>query len=201
MLEIPVNAFAAALTHAAVKDVRYYLKGVYLDCPRGRIVATDGHRLFCGQIPVSADQPVIVPRDAVEMLVKARKQVPVRARAGTLAAVSFSCDPKGAGRQVTLAILSTGFSLTVDPVDGAFPEYERVIPAETSGESAQYRPEYLVDASNALAIYGGRDRKKTSAHVEQNGTGAALATWQGINAFSVVMPMRASVPGDLDWYK
>lgn len=48
---LKVSALAAALKCAGVQDIRKYLNSVRIDFRAGHIVGTDGHRLFCGEIP------------------------------------------------------------------------------------------------------------------------------------------------------
>ena len=49
LVKVDFPAFIGAMTAKAKKDVRYYLEGVFID-PRGYLVATDGHRLFCAAV-------------------------------------------------------------------------------------------------------------------------------------------------------
>ena len=72
-LNIPARSFAAALKCAAKNDVRFYLNGVYLDLPKGRIVGTNGHVMFVGKIEAATLPAVIVPRDLIESALKSLK--------------------------------------------------------------------------------------------------------------------------------
>ena len=50
LVKVDFPAFVGAMTAKAKKDVRYYLEGLFID-PRGYLVATDDHRLFCSVPP------------------------------------------------------------------------------------------------------------------------------------------------------
>lgn len=54
MLTIPAHKLKAALTHCAVRDIRYYLNGVYLEAAESgdlHIIAMNGPSMFCGAHP------------------------------------------------------------------------------------------------------------------------------------------------------
>ena len=111
----------------STEETRYYLNGVYLHSPDPaatggqpmlRAVATDGHRLACVDAPApegAAGAPdVIVPRKTVGELRKMLEN--------TEAEVEVSVSP---GKiRFSLADLV----MTSKVIDGAFPDYTRVIP-------------------------------------------------------------------------
>ena len=105
----------------STEETRYYLNGIYLHAAKDvlRAVATDGHRLARFQVPLpkgAAEMPgVIVPRKTVNEL---RKLV----------------DESDAAVDVALSDTKIRFAfddvtLTSKLIDGTFPDYERVIPA------------------------------------------------------------------------
>lgn len=104
----------------ASQDIRYYLNGMLLVLEGSdlRVVATDGHRLAYAETtldtPVEARE-VIIPRKTVMELSKllADSDESVELRIGT--------------NQVTIMLPGTEFVTKV--VDGKFPDYQRVIPA------------------------------------------------------------------------
>ena len=134
--ELP-NAFALAApdlrgmidrTRFAIstEETRYYLTGIYLHAAKRdgvdvlRAVATDGHRLASVEVPLpagAAGMPgVIVPRKAVAEL---RKLIDETADEVSIALSESKI-------QFSLA----GGVLTSKLIDGTFPDYERVIPAD-----------------------------------------------------------------------
>jgi len=110
----------------STEETRYYLNGVYLHVPaapeggtaRLRCVATDGHRLARVEIPAPAgaqDAPgVIIPRKAVAELRKLIDESDHDIRI-ELSKNKIRCAAGTA-------------TLTSKLIDGAFPDYERVIP-------------------------------------------------------------------------
>jgi len=71
-LTVSLATLRAARTHTAEKDVRYYLQGVYLDTAAGKVVATDGHRLFAANARgVKSNYPaVIIPNETIDAALK-----------------------------------------------------------------------------------------------------------------------------------
>lgn len=109
----------------STEETRYYLNGIYLHTaetggvPMLRAVATDGHRLARVETPIPSDAEgmpgVIVPRKAVSevlRLIDEREEDVSIALSETKICFSF-------GDTV----------LTSKLIDGTFPDYERVIPA------------------------------------------------------------------------
>jgi DNA polymerase-3 subunit beta len=108
------------------EETRYYLNGIYLHAassdgvPVLRAVATDGHRLARVEVPLPEGAPgmpgVIVPRKTVNELRKLLDETSV---------------------DVTVSLSETKIRFAFDDavmtsklIDGTFPDYERVIPAD-----------------------------------------------------------------------
>jgi DNA polymerase-3 subunit beta len=107
----------------AQQDVRYYLNGLLLETGGKalRAVATDGHRLGLCEVEVSdgksPDQQVIVPRKGVLELQRLMNGE------GDLG-IELGTNH--------IRIQLEGIRFTSKLIDGRFPEYERVIPQDTS---------------------------------------------------------------------
>lgn len=192
--ELPARALAAALTHAAKDDVREYLNGVMLDFKKGRVIGTDGHRMFIGQIPTADFETVVVPRELAEKAVKAAKQ---ELRHGYALALSIND-----GRAITIISVFGGVTVSADRVEvGRLMEYERVVSLNPSHDPAQFNLGYLADTRKALAIYSGKDKSRCWPNVAPNGGSAALVTDSGVTAFCIVMPVRMAGEGDpCEWF-
>jgi DNA polymerase-3 subunit beta len=110
----------------STEETRYYLNGIYLHAAEDggaavlRAVATDGHRLARVQLPMpegGGEMPgVIVPRKAIGELRKLIEET---------------------GDPIEIALSETRIRMTFDDavltsklIDGTFPDYERVIPAD-----------------------------------------------------------------------
>ena len=108
----------------AQQDVRYYLNGMLLETGGGylRAVATDGHRLALSQAALEGkvdEQQVIVPRKGVlelQRLMTGEGDLNIELGANHI------------------RIQLEGIRFTSKLIDGRFPEYERVIPNESSNE-------------------------------------------------------------------
>jgi DNA polymerase-3 subunit beta len=109
----------------AQQDVRYYLNGLLLETGKQhlRAVATDGHRLAWSQAAVNGgnmtEQQVIVPRKGVLELQR-------------LLGGDGSVNIELGSNHIRIQL--EGIRFTSKLIDGRFPEYERVIPKDTSNE-------------------------------------------------------------------
>ena len=185
---IPLSHLAAALEFSAVKDVRYYLNGVYVDPRAGNLVATNGHAAYIGRpgsvtLDGGSDGFIIPNAHCAEII-----------RAGKAAkAIDVTLDV--VGDSITVAGLRVApFSV----LDGRFPDWRRVYPAELSGEATNYNPEYLMRGVKAGKALGVKNPEYNFEFI-QNGTGGAIMILAGGEAHVVVMPLRdASRPATFE---
>jgi len=109
----------------AQQDVRYYLNGMLLETggKHLRTVATDGHRLALSQAELDGgkleSQQVIVPRKGVLELQR-------------LLSGEGAVDIVLGANHVRIQL--DGIRFTSKLIDGRFPEYDRVIPKDSSNE-------------------------------------------------------------------
>ncbi len=108
----------------AQQDVRYYLNGMLLETAGShlRAVATDGHRLALCQVELGDsldEQQVIVPRKGVLELQR-------------LMSGDGDLEIELGANHIRIQL--DGIRFTSKLIDGRFPEYERVIPKESSNE-------------------------------------------------------------------
>lgn len=109
----------------AQQDVRYYLNGMLLETggKHLRCVATDGHRLALCEAEVDGgkldEQQVIVPRKGVLELQR-------------LMSGEGSVNIELGANHIRIQL--DGIRFTSKLIDGRFPEYDRVIPKESSNE-------------------------------------------------------------------
>ncbi|MDH4273424.1 MAG: DNA polymerase III subunit beta [Gammaproteobacteria bacterium] len=110
----------------AQQDVRYYLNGLMLEMDKGvwRAVATDGHRLAMATVNVDVNLPgktqIIVPRKAITELGRLleNSDAPVKVNVGNN----------------YLRVNFEEMQFTSKLIDGRFPDYERVLPKETTNK-------------------------------------------------------------------
>ena len=181
-MQIPTTHLKAALLFAAKKDVRYYLNGVLIEWSNDNvsIVATDGHRLFAATCPIDESvEPgsVIISYDDVKRALTGYK------------AECIEFTPNGEHLLHTATLGSVAFQ----PMDGTYPDWRRVVPAEISGEAAQFDPRYVGDLAKAAKALGVKDGQ---AHIYHNGMSGALVTFGGReDCCAILMPMR---PGEMN---
>ena len=126
----------------AQQDVRYYLNGLLVETDGKylRAVATDGHRLALCQVQLGGkkmpEQQVIVPRKGVLELQR-------------LMSGEGDVDLQLGSNHIRIEL--EGIRFTSKLIDGRFPEYERVIPQDTSNELSADR-DLFKGALNRTAI-------------------------------------------------
>lgn len=105
----------------AQQDVRYYLNGLLLETEKKRLraVATDGHRLALSELDLAEaakrDEQLIVPRKGVLELSRL---------------LDGDGDVQLALGANHIRVQLDGVRLTSKLIDGRFPEYSRVVPAQ-----------------------------------------------------------------------
>jgi DNA polymerase-3 subunit beta len=135
---------------ASTEETRYYMNGILFrdrdDCLV--LVATDGRRLAKCQIPsapFSADHSCIVPNASVAATIKLLTRTTVE-------------DVRLRRSKRLLEVSAPGFVLTSKLIDGAFPDYTRVIPA-TPANSATVDHVDLVAALTRLDAVSAHEKK------------------------------------------
>ena len=203
-INVPSEFIAAALQAVSKEEIRYYLKGVFLDA-RGFIAATNGHIAFAARCndaiklqdvkpdAVSHALPgVIVPHDALLQADKA---------AGKAKGLFYVFERDSAG---LWWIMYGNARVHFQPIGGSFPDWARVVPTAPETETAaHYQPKYATALGNMAKAL--RDGEKDSAclyHIHQAGEGPALVTFPNedstaprTDCCAVVMPMRSHRTG------
>ena len=191
-LTVSLATLRAARTHAAEKDTRVYLNGVYLDTAAGKVVATDGSRLFCAEARgvKSACPVVIIPNETVDAALK--QFAGEYARGKSLGAV----DVKITVDLPTITICTPTGSVMGREIGLKFPDWRRVVPTvETMGEHipAVLDTQYLTDACDAIAIARNVPKKKAGQHqvrIYMRGEFPTVLVDSGGDVVVIVMPLR-----------
>lgn len=119
------DALTATSDAMAVKDIRYYLNGMLWETVQHEagtefyLIATDGHRLHGFRCAVAASMPSnqsIIPSDAINMLSVLLDKMPADSPVDILV------------QDKLVTVYGDGWRLAVEPKDGKFPDYRRVIP-------------------------------------------------------------------------
>lgn len=169
MIKVHVSAslFHAALTSALhcapKKDVRYYLNGVNLrfNANSVEVTATDGHTLFNVKVPIWSDSDIpddlqgtsiILDRGVVDKWVKCFKEL----AKSDHAIVTLTVTGDKAKKLSIVAPYIPDFVLGEDHlIDGTFPDFDRVIPAESREADPEigFTLAYLWKAEKALKLF------------------------------------------------
>lgn len=198
-LTVSLATLRAARTHSADKDIRTYLCGVYLDTQRGKVVATDGHRMLIANargVMFPAGAAVIIPNDLLDAALK--QFTGEYARGKSLGAVDVLITVDGA--QNALTIKTPTGNVSGQPLAGQFPEWRRVVPkGDETAPDAGYNPravcnyQYIADACDAIVTLRNKTKKAASSHavrVQYRGEFPAIVCDADADAVVIVMPMR-----------
>jgi len=145
-MNIDLKKLKAARRLTAGKDIRYYLNGVCIR--KDALLATNGHYLIKASVAVSpaTDQDIIVPNDVLDRLFKKMK---AHKGVDEVSLHKFATDGSFSFR-VGDQVLEV-----FKPVDGSFPDIERVIPDGSGKETpGNYNWSYLQIFDKALADLG-----------------------------------------------
>lgn len=175
----------AAALFASKDQYRYYLAGVYVHQHDGqtRVVATDGKVLFAAQCVDAADVTGsgIIPLTLINQI-KAPKSVE-------------DCTITIVNDRVTIEY--AGQSIQAPAIDGTFPNYGRVLPADYDTQTpAQYDPDNTILFKKAAKLLGAG-----SIYIHQNGQDPAIVRIGdekhdlAYNCFGIIMPLRENVIG------
>jgi hypothetical protein len=190
-VEIRTNILCAIKLFQSVKDIRYYLDGVYLDTGAhgARLVATDGGAMGVARIEGSfPDASIIIPSDLIKHIKHAR-------RVPEFVEFEFDEGKCNGGNLRTINITFGATSVSGTEIDGRYCDYERVVPSSLSGEPAQFKPKYLSLIEEAQYMLG---YSKWFDGIGYNGNSAGYAKLSE-DAFAVVMPIRTSETQVAGW--
>ncbi|WP_339045551.1 DNA polymerase III subunit beta [Candidatus Mesenet endosymbiont of Agriotes lineatus] len=142
--ELPAADFFNFLTKIkfamSADDARYNLNGVYIHSYKQTLccVATDGHRLSSAKIKqkIEDDFGVIVPRKAVTEVLKVLDEKHNLIIKLSQTKIQFECSQ---------------YILTSKLVDGTFPDYEKIIPAD-EGMSLVIDSSKFADAIDRVSV-------------------------------------------------
>ncbi|HGZ2415800.1 TPA: hypothetical protein ACOJA7_002372 [Citrobacter freundii] len=161
--------YLSALTCAGVKDVRYYLNGIFFDA-EGFIVGTDGHRLFCGKATTEGESAIInvkaKPPAKFDHVV-----VDTENRSATF------IDDKAQ------EVLTS----PIDIIDGRYPDWRRVSHFKPGKvEAIRLHLPYLADAAKCSKYFD----KKANGVLEMQDAAGATRFRMGNDAYMLIMPVR-----------
>ncbi|EOI2369677.1 hypothetical protein ACMGCF_000043 [Klebsiella aerogenes] len=169
MITVNRAEYLSALTCAGVKDVRYYLNGLFFD-PEGFIVGTDGHRLFCGKA-VTEGESVIINVKAKPPTKFNHVVIDTEKRSATF------IDDKA--QEVLIS--------PIEIIDGWYPDWRRVSHFKPGKvEAIGLHLPYLADAAKCSKYFD----KKANGVLETQDSAGATRIRIGKEAYMLIMPVR-----------
>lgn len=173
-IDLPADMLRAALLCASTEETRYYLRGVSLEpsYDGARLISTDGHLLFLASIDAGGAvfDKTILPHAALTKALKGYK--------------SEYLTVTKAGSTWTMG------DVVFQPVDGAFPDWSRVVPRVLPSDPvpALFNPQYVVTMDKIAVLVNG---KGGEARIYSNGMDPALVSFGARDdCLAVLMPKR-----------
>lgn len=207
-----------ALTVATADDSRYALAGIHVD-PDGTAIATDGHMMLYTRKPAtipaddypSTPSTSTAPIDAggsvagqtipIDALTQAAKHV--RTRQPMTAYDHVAVTPNDTGIRVVAIDKSGAVSdQHVDPLEGSFPQWDRVLPKGARTMRVRFSARILADLAKAAKAVGGKGdasavlfefTEEGNTEPEKgyhDGVGVKIDSPDGLDIAGVIMPMR-----------
>lgn len=197
MLTIQPKDLEAARLGTSEEQLRYYLNGVNVQELNGKIalIATNGHILIKieTESPCESFESFILPNALID---KTLKLVKILAKENKHYAHFIRLEIDSAAKTIRLVkrdnagdLLSEHDSIAYSPVDGTFPDWQRVMPKEAEAiEVVGITPAYVSIIGKAAAIHAG----VKACHLRFEFTGPMnpmrINAYDGFEA--VLMPVR-----------
>jgi hypothetical protein len=184
-------------------DIRYYLNAIHLNAERGRIEATDGHRLIVinedltGRIPArpqGVGGDVLVGMDGRWATSESQSNGGAKGNPkpidGKFPDVDRVLNVAEKGRTRTVSFDAAEFAAQARGIAAAAKLFDsKIVPARVSIDGAQsaFQPQYLADLADAFRRLG-YDRFNLS--LSEDGNGVLLAKSPDGKVTQLIMPMR-----------
>ena len=152
------RSIAAANISRGTDEYRPLLTGILFEFEADliRLVATDSYRLCVAEIPVPwllPEETAVIGGDykALLAMLKAAKNTELTLTANEKDDYIFTAN---------------GASITMTTIQGTYPDYRQLIPAEFSNEGVSYNPKYLSDIGKAAMLFTGETAKNCTTPVK-----------------------------------
>lgn len=189
MTVLHINALKACALFASTELTRSYLNGVFVTVSARTVTyaAANGHVLLAHAVALEKNEPDydlqgswIIPSETI----KALKLGKLRSNATYAAAVTLS---RLSATHFRLAGMAS--DIVFQPIDGTFPDWQRVIPATVDGEPSHFDGAYMALFEKA------RDELSISMPaIHHNGVAPCPVTFgtQDSTTIGIIMPRRVS---------
>jgi DNA polymerase III sliding clamp (beta) subunit (PCNA family) len=175
---------AMAILAADKKDIRERIRGVYMEVSAKeiRFAATNG--AVMGVYRLEQDNPDIT--ETIKCIIPPGLIAGIKGHDTLTLEIGEASDEYRLQREIT--IIQGGAKQTMQSIPQAYPDYRRVIPATTSGETAQFDPDLLIQLKKfGKAI---NNSKHGYFAIAYNGEAAAIADFHLGNLLVIIMPLR-----------
>lgn len=163
-----LNLIERTMHAISIEETRYCLNGIYLHVAQGeegpvlRATTTDGHRIMLADVPLpEGDAPpnLILPRAAIQQLrLMLARMVP-----GRILDISAS--------DTAIEFSAEAWTLRTKVIDGTFPDYAKVMPADEGEPILVHDSQRLADEIRTVTAISSELSRPVKI---SNGTGAAL---------------------------
>lgn len=210
--DLDLDALDRVQIAAGRKDIRYYLNGVLFDLTQGALVGTDGHRMhlylnrvpqaFAREVvdgvPTRGDVVVICPNAPLDFIVKSKGET---ARVAMWNPERAPADGKPTPQGPILITAEDAFVWVRRPIEGQFPDYQRVLPDVLQRPVwAELDPVQVADTAAAMVkVYEAAGSKFLAVQVHL-GEGAAIVDTVGRDRMPLTVKLHTE-RADLDLAK
>lgn len=191
-MQINLTALKAAALFVSDDKARYYLAGVNLETTRNGVTltATNGHYLAMVRHDYQGDNDLFETSHWGNFIIPITLVDKIK--------ISKHCDYAEINLDGDKIFISyMGVTYAENKIDGSFPDARRVIPANVSGEIAQFNPSYINLFGKAKSLITGK-KDQNLVTIAHNGGSPALVDFvpedAGFQGFGVLMPYRAAEP-------
>lgn len=189
--DLDLDALDRVQVAAARRDIRYYLNGVLFNLTTGALVGSDGHRLHVYQnrapkafdralvdgVPTRGEVVVICPNEPLDFIVKSKGET---ARVAMWNPERAPADGQPTQQGPILITAEDAFVWVRRPIEGQFPDYQRVLPAvQDRPVWAELDPVQVADTAAAMVkVYEASGSKFLAVQVHL-GDGAVIVDTVG----------------------
>ncbi len=180
---IDLRTLAAVSLFCSTEETRYYLKGVLIEVGSTGVtyVATDGHRLAARRIDTHSDaSPNSLTGRWIIPVEDCRALKPSKRGSGLAQLVPYGNND--------LLVTYEGKPRLVQPIDGSFPDWRRIVPGKTTGKLSKL----TINGKFFAAVWAFGEALSIGspiAHWTDDG-GPVPFTFTDDTAFCLVMPIR-----------
>jgi DNA polymerase-3 subunit beta len=174
---------AMSILAADKKDRRERIRGVYLEVSAKELRFTATSGTVMGVYRIEQDNPNIT--ETIKCIIPAELIAGIKGSNTLTLEIGEPSDEYRLQREITIS--QGGTKQTGQSIPEDYPDYRRIIPETTSGETAQFDPDLLIQLKKF-----GKALQVNKGHfaLAYNGEAVAIADFNLGNLLVVIMPLR-----------